>query len=308
MRLARGEEIKSNGQTVTVEQVLRDFRDRPLVQAQILKENLRELYFPLMAELFGPKVRRMAAIADLVSLPFKHLLTSNYDPALEQHHSPPNEPASICLHDDAASQFILEISDDNRPKHIVHVHGRYDDPQHIILTEEDYGLYVRSAVLDEFWRVVPVARRLIFFGFGFKDIDLLYSFRRRQRALENIQGNPRQFAVMPLHDPAQENVITIRMRMEYGIEPIFFFHRPHGSFVEYDDLISMLKQDIVGMVSEQLADEVATRPVQAEVAIEPVEVVAADQIVLADAVRVGVENLREMTRANIARRGTGDLE
>jgi hypothetical protein len=89
-------------------------------------------------------------------------------------------------------------------------------------------------VLDEFWRVVPVARRLIFFGFGFKDIDLLYSFRRRQRALENIQGNPRQFAVMPLHDPAQENVITIRMRMEYGIEPIFFFHRPHGSFVESD--------------------------------------------------------------------------
>jgi hypothetical protein len=88
VRAAHGEHLQSNGQEITVDQVLREFmfKHKPLVQAQILKENLGNGYFPMMARLFGPKDRRIGPIADLVSLPFKHLLTSNYDPSLEQHH------------------------------------------------------------------------------------------------------------------------------------------------------------------------------------------------------------------------------
>lgn len=308
LRAARGEEIESNGQTVTVEQVLREFRDKPLVQAQILKENLEHQYFLIMANLFGPKDRRIAPIVNLVSLPFKHLLTSNYDPGLEQHHSPPNEPVSICLHHAAAPQFIVGFSDDDYSRRIVHVHGRYDEARHIILTEEDYGAYIRSAVLDDFWRVVPAAARLVFFGFGFKDIDLLYSFRRRQMALVNNQGNARHFAVMPLDDPGRDNALTIQMRMEYGIEPVFFSHRPHGSFVEYDEFISRLKLDIVGRVSEQLAEELGARPVHVVAAPAAAEILEQDQAALAEAVSEGVEHLKQMTSANIGRRRTGDLE
>ena len=308
LRLARGENIESSGQTVTVEQVLREFKDKPLVQAQILKENLEDRYFLIMANLFGPKDRRIAPIADLVSLPFKHLLTSNYDPGLEQHHSPPNEPVSICLHHASAPQFIVGFSDDDYSRRIVHVHGRYDDARHIILTEEDYGTYIRSAVLDDFWRVVPAAARLIFFGFRFKDIDLLYSFRRRRMGLENNLGNARHFAVMPLDDRGRDNAVTIRMRMEYGIEPVFFSHRPNGSFVEYDEFISNLKQDIVGRVSGPLAEEVSARLVHAVAAPQPAEVIEQEQGALAEDVREGLKHLQEMTSANISRRRTGDLE
>ena len=53
VRALRGEQVQSNGVPITIEQVLREFSDRPLVQAQILKENLGEQYFPLMARLFG---------------------------------------------------------------------------------------------------------------------------------------------------------------------------------------------------------------------------------------------------------------
>jgi hypothetical protein len=135
VRVAHGEQVQSNGQDITVEQVLREFKHKPLVQAQILKENLGAGYLQMMARLFGPKDRRIGPIADLVSLPFKHLLTSNYDPSLEQHH----EPLSISLHHASAPQFIVEFADDNYARRIVHVHGRYDEPQYIILTEEDYG-------------------------------------------------------------------------------------------------------------------------------------------------------------------------
>src|SRR6266480_3378511 len=172
VRRLRGEQLESNGQAISVEKVLRDLKGEPLVQAQILKENLKGDYFPLMASLFGPKGGRAASVADLVSLPFKHFLTSNYDPGLEQHHVP-STFESICLHhEESAAQFIFHHSDSGYAKRIVHVHGRYDEPERIILTEGDYGIYVRSPLFDQFWRTLPVAMRLVFFGFSFEDIDL----------------------------------------------------------------------------------------------------------------------------------------
>jgi hypothetical protein len=143
-----------------------------------------------------------------VSLPFKHLLTSNYDPSLEQHHYPPNEPISISPHYPSAPQFIVEFADDNYTRRIVHVHGRYDEAQYLILTEEDYRTYIRSVVLDDFWRVVPATGRFVFFGFGFEDFDLLYAFRRRM-ALQGNNPGPRHFAIMPLDNPTRENTVTV---------------------------------------------------------------------------------------------------
>jgi SIR2-like domain len=306
VRAAHGEQVQSNGQDITVEQVLREFKHKPLVQAQILKESLGDRYFPMMARLFGPKDRRIGPIADLVSLPFKHLLTSNYDPTLEQHHYPPNEPVSISLHHPSAPQFIVEFADDNYTRRIVHVHGRYDEAQYIILTEEDYRTYIRSVVLDDFWRVVPATGRFVFFGFGFEDFDLLYTFRRRM-ALQGNNPGLRHFAIMPLDNLARENALTVSMRMEYGVEPVFFPH-PGTSFAEYDDLLSTLKADVSGRVPEQVADAVAAATVVHLQIPEPGQAAALAEEPMVDKVQQGIERLKEMTRQNIARRQTGDLE
>ncbi len=50
VRETRGENIESNGQAITVQQVLREYKDSPLVQAQVLKDNLDADYFELMAQ------------------------------------------------------------------------------------------------------------------------------------------------------------------------------------------------------------------------------------------------------------------
>ena len=305
VRALRGEQVQSNGVPITIDQVLREFRDRPLVQAQILKENLGEQYFLLMARLFGPIDRTAGSIADLVALPFKHLLTSNYDTSLESHHSQGIRPISICLHHPAAGQFITNFVDDNYGRRVVHVHGRFDEPKHIILTEEDYGRYVQSAVLEEFWRVVPAAGRLVFFGFGFQDLDILYTFRRRLMALGgNHNGNPRHFAIMPLSNPANDGTVTVRMRMQYGIEPVFFLHSGE-SFKEYDDLLSMLKADVIGNVPAQV---LAEAPHAEMVPVQQPEIAQPQEAAAPDAIQESVERLREITRANIAARKTGDLE
>jgi hypothetical protein len=307
VRATCGEDIESNGQTLTVDQVVREYGSNPLVQAQILKENLQDRYFAVMRELFGPKKIRSVSITNLVRLPFKHLLTSNYDPALELHHSPP-EPVAICLHHHLAREFIYQFGDDGYARRIVHVHGRYDEPENIILTEEDYGRYVGSAVLDEFWRVVPAAARLVFFGFGFGDLDLLHSFRRRRMLLGNghNHGDTRHFAVLPLEDPKRDGVRTVEMRMRYGVEPIFFQHRKNGSFAEYDELISRLQQEI-GAIGTPLPEEVAAAPPEAAAPIGPMQPVAQDYVP-PDALAEDVGRLRRLTRENIERRPPGEFE
>jgi hypothetical protein len=306
VRAMTGEEIRSNGPRMTVEQVVRELKSEPLVQAQILKQSLGERYFSLMGEIFGPKEQRIAPIADLVSLPFKHLLTSNYDRGLEQHHTPANQPISICLYHDSAPEFITTFADDNYGRRVVHVHGRDDEPRQIILTEEDYGTYVRSPVLEQFWQVVPVATRLVFFGFSFRDMDILYSFRHVRMALRANQHNPaRHFAIMPLDDPANEGPSTYLLDAKYGIAPIFFLKKD-GSFAEYDDLLSTLKSDVGRKIPDQLAS-VPALEVVVYVQPPPMPLVEGDQA-SETAVQEGIDSLRRMTEENINRRQTGDLE
>jgi hypothetical protein len=112
---------------------------------------------------------------------------------------------------------------------------------------------------------------------------------------------------MPLDNPARENTVTLSMRMEYGIEPVFFPH-PGASFAEYDDLVSTLRADVSGRVPEQVADAVAAATVAHLQIPEPGETAAPAHEPMADEVQQGIERLKEMTRENIARRQTGDLE
>jgi hypothetical protein len=310
VRHSRGDNIESNGQPITVQQVLREYKVLPLVQAQVLKENLGDNYFPLMAQLFGFRDGIIASIADLIALPFKHLLTSNYDTGLEQHHSPSAKPQSICLHDAAASQFITNYADNDYTRRIVHVHGRYDGPQQIILTEDDYGIYVRSAVFQQFWNTIPVGARLVFFGFSFEDLDLLYGFRHARMALGgNAQPlEPRHFGVMALSDPDRETVVTLHLLMRYGIQPVFFLNRTKH-FAEYGELLMRLRRDVSGLALERLADEppAAVHEPMLEI-VEPEEVAPPPAEATPEALQAGVEHLTQITRRNIVRRQTRDLE
>jgi hypothetical protein len=146
----------------------------------------------------------------------------------------------------------------------------------------------------------------VFFGFGFEDFDLLYTFRRRM-ALQGNNPGLRHFAIMPLDNLARENALTVSMRMEYGVEPVFFPH-PGTGFAEYDDLLSTLKADVSGRVPEQVADAVAAATVVHLQIPEPGQAAALAEEPMVDKVQQSIERLKEMTRQNIARRQTGDLE
>ena len=302
VRRIHGDQVEFNGQTIPLQQVLQGLKGEPLIQAQILKDNLHADYFPLMAGVFGSKGGWAGSVADLISLPFNHFLTSNYDPGLEEHHTS-GTFESICLHDQqAAGHFMAHHTEDNYLRRIVHVHGKYDQPQHIILTEGDYGEYVRLPWFEPFWQIFAIAVRLVFFGFSCQDIDLLDGFRRVRMALggNNQPVESRHFAVMDLVDPSEELASAWKLNLRYGIDPVFY-PNPKEDFAEYGPFLADLKRDVGAPAVSAPAVPIAPAPPEppAPIAGGP----PPDGALLE-----AVDRLKQITVENLSRRQTGDLE
>ena len=125
-----GSDVCVDGETLSVDDV-EAFSDL-LLSAKIFKAALGNRYFAVMRSLFGPRGPRPASVSHLLSLPFRHLITSNYDPTLDPITSPlqSGNPVGIFTlnNTQALRDFLLHLGDRTYGKRVVHVHGRYDDP------------------------------------------------------------------------------------------------------------------------------------------------------------------------------------
>ena len=83
----------------------------------------------------------------LVELPSRGILTTNYDPCLEEalartHRSVIAADPFLVIEDDSVglvSEFLASLNrNSGAPRRIAHLHGRYDRPKSIILTQSDY--------------------------------------------------------------------------------------------------------------------------------------------------------------------------
>lgn len=212
-----------------------------LVSAQIFAEVLGQEYYSILSHEFGPKDISHPDIQTLADLPFRHFLTSNYDPTLEATLSVPGTPCPyLCLHDNqAASAFLCNLADKQQQRHVIYVHGRYDGPQGIVLTEEQYGShYTNSAVVKGFWTIVTVRESCVFFGFSFRDLDLLTGFRTAKR---EFALHSRHFGVLPLADGVPEAGERVRLEVTYGIQPVFF-SPVDEKYSGYGQLLQMIKE------------------------------------------------------------------
>jgi SIR2-like domain len=233
-----GDNVKCGDTEVPIEVAARlDF----LVSTQIFAGVLGQEYHSILRREFGPKDVLHPDIQTLVDLPFRHFLTSNYDPTLEAALSVPGAPCPfLCLHDNqAASAFLCNLADKQQQRHVVHVHGRYDGPERIVLTEEEYGShYTNSAVVKGFWTIVTVRESCVFFGFSFRDLDLLSGFRTAKR---EFALHSRHFGVLPLADGVPEAGERVRLDVTYGIQPVFF-SPVDEKYSGYGQLLQMIKE------------------------------------------------------------------
>ncbi len=287
---------------------LNDIRDvRPLlIRAEILKHNLGERYFEFMSETFGPVDRNADSIDDLVALPFKHLLTSNYDPALERAMVNGGGNAhSICLVPDEIADFINHRGEVNYARRVVHVHGRYDRPDTLVLTEADYARCYNANEIRTFWNIIAVDEICVFLGFSFADDDLtdgfnLMNFQRLNRQFAGV----RHYALVAIEDPTKEVGERMVYNMRYGVEPVFFI-RQDAQFSGYAAALRQIRRNVLPRAAAVINPQV-TAPRLAPEGVVPVEAPAdADR---GPAVHRDLAALEQITERNIQLQVDGDLE
>lgn len=269
-----------------------------LVAAEIFAGALGSDYHAILRHEFGPKNDSFPDVQTLVGLPFRHFLTSNYDPTLESALSEPGQTCPyLSLHDNkAAAKFLCDLTS-RQQRHVVHVHGRYDVPEGIVLTEKQYGSqYTDSAVVKGFWTIVTIRESCVFFGFSFSDLDLLSGFRTAKREF-NLQS--RHFGVLPLAEGASEMAQRAQLGVTYGIQPVFF-SPVDEKYSGYGQLLQMIKDQMQTNLTARLAppDSVAPEPLTARnLGVEA----------LSSGESEDVNSLQKLTKNNLRKHRTGGL-
>jgi SIR2-like protein len=303
--------VDDRAMPLTVTQVMQ--LDHPLFKAEIFKENLQGHYLEIIRQTFAPRGSNSDTRA-LVSIPFQHLLTSNYDFALENAHSDIGKRfETMTLYGDTVGNFVNGIADFSYPRQIVHVHGRYDEPENIVLTFNEYtAFYHRVPMATTFWNMVPIARKCIFFGFSFTDEELtegfnLRNFNRAHRQAENVV----HFAAIALSDPDKEPALRSRFAAEFGIEAVFF-NGMDAKFTGFSNLIQRIAEEFAPKIEQPLSVQVlAPQPevIGLEDEILPqADVVEAVDPVVAPEIAADVLQLEKLTDDNLRKRSTGDLQ
>ena len=245
-------------------------KEQPLEYAEDIKSHIaREAresgdlsqYFASLDELFAPKKyldNGSQFHKTLVALPFKGILTTNYDVVLEDALEAIGKPAihknSFVVNKNTAGQvhrFFLTMSDPDKIG-VAHLHGIYNDPERIILSSKDYEDAYGPPIIQEisklnffqkFWHqmrreensdwtlhrkflwAVLATRRVVFVGFSMKDPY----FNKMLESVSNDLwrwGRPVHFAIMSISPKESEALQTKhkaeRFKRHYGIETLFY--------------------------------------------------------------------------------------
>ena len=226
-------------------------RNDPLAYAEDIKSHIsKEMnglgrYYALLQSLFSPKDPPFKAFhRKLVSLPFRGVLTTNYDTVLEAALGE-LEPQfgydnSLVIGENSAgrvNEFLMAMNKDKRmTRRIAHLHGKFDIPESIILSVEDYhkvyGLRLSANQVQRnsewtlhrklLWAVLAT-RRVVFVGFSMEDPYF-------NKMLETVSTDlwrwdkSIHFAIMSISPEGSKSSKsnTDRLRREYGVGTVFY--------------------------------------------------------------------------------------
>lgn len=212
------------GAEVNVDNVLRNYRN-PLHCVQRLGNflgarlfaNFIQTEFGILPGLLPP------VLFTFIRLPFRHILTFNYENSVERAHAAIGQPCGSvsCNSRRDIARFLRDLDCLEYGRQVVHLHGVYsEEPHRLALTEDGYAsLYDDTFFRNLLW-FFATARRLVFFGFSFTDADVLDSFRHSAR---HVRDNGLcHSAVVGLRPEEDEGQRRTELRETYLIDPVFY--------------------------------------------------------------------------------------
>jgi len=161
----------------------------------------------------------------IASLPFRHYLTTNYDPSIEEALQRNNRRAKVLdwTKGHAVSQFLLELARPQAALRVVYLHGRHDWPNRIVLTEASYvERYIKSQDARQRLIALFMTHPVVFIGFSMNDPDLANLMREVTARL--VVRKASHFALMGYGTDEEKELIRQRMRGKFGID-VVFYHR-----------------------------------------------------------------------------------
>jgi hypothetical protein len=235
------------------------------------KHNSAELFQRYVKNQFAPK--RLAYTdfhCDLVRLPFAGYTTTNYDLVLEHaiiatfvgEHSGCTT-VNLCTKDTRHEvlDFFRELGSGNRTtRRVLHIHGTFDHPHDIVLTQNDYERFYNDVVSDNtgtkekkrtpdmfhrqaIWSLLAT-RTIVFIGFSLKDsffADVIQVWRNDFRLIQECP----HIAVMDCN--STDDIIEKDERLTaLGVVPLYY-ETPLNNASDHTGL-----RNLIAEIAEQL--------------------------------------------------------
>ena len=215
----------------------------------------------------------------LVSLPFKGIVTTNYDHVLEAALGAINSEHAydngFSVNEDSAnfvSDFLLSLNHREFTRRIAHLHGSINYPKNIILTAQDYKNAYRFSIsmktgnieVEQRWSIhrkllwsVLATHRVVFVGFSMRDPYLAYMLSMVSEDLWRWE-QPIHFGIM---DISNDNAVSAKDEArvwgdKYGMS-VVFYENHDGTHAALDQIMEELQQFCqAGSISTSWIDNV----------------------------------------------------
>jgi hypothetical protein len=166
----------------------------------------------------------------IAQLPFRHILTTNYENCCEvalKKVDGGRPPTFRWDQTDELNRFIMGLGHGGVPRHVIYMHGRYNAPESIILTEESYvRRYIETEDARRKLLAIFMTNRVVFIGFSMSDPDLAH-LMREVAARVRTEDRP-HYAIMGYSTPEEREAISRRMGVKFGVK-VAFYHVPENT-------------------------------------------------------------------------------
>lgn len=204
-----------------------------LIVADYLRYRLGEQWFSqYIRKYLSTKGRRSARQEILSKLPFKIILTTNYDDFLEKYRSNSKVILPKNLIDEGYDCIVQVLDNEETP--IVKLHGTYDNASSIVFGDTEYSkLLYRSEKYRNAVERLLSEKTCVFVGFGFSDVNILAFLQ----SIHETKGNkaPKHYSIMK----RMGNVMERYFRDNLNVEPIYI-----EDFAQTDSILYFIEENI----------------------------------------------------------------
>ncbi len=256
-----------------------------LQYASRLKEKLGSRYATVMVELFTEKKQPNCedCHVQLLQMPFRGIVTTNYDMVLEHAYQQAANEMIIPLNIDEETSpaeintFFQSLNHGYRgTKKIAHIHGLYTHVKSLVLCEEDYEIKY-GKINDEKWTLhkrilwaLMATRRIVYIGFSMTDpfIVLLHKIVSEDFGLFNAENH---FIISRYSTDKEEEAneqlrFAKSIKTKYGIQTVLFPDtEKHDGLQTYITRLNQLVLAEKQIGAESIPKTVTQTPINSEV-------------------------------------------